>query len=52
MGTYSDLVRKIVEFRDARDWQQFHNPQELATEDNFSFWNILSNSLASYPSFK
>lgn len=30
MGAYSDLVRKIVEFRDARDWQQFHTPKELA----------------------
>lgn len=30
MGTYSDLVQKIVEFRDERDWRQFHNPKDLA----------------------
>jgi NTP pyrophosphatase (non-canonical NTP hydrolase) len=26
----SDAVRRIVEFRDARDWKQFHRPKELA----------------------
>jgi dCTP diphosphatase len=25
-----DLVRAAVEFRDQRDWAQFHNPKELA----------------------
>ena len=25
-----DLTREIVEFRDARDWKQFHNPKEMA----------------------
>jgi NTP pyrophosphatase (non-canonical NTP hydrolase) len=26
----SEIQRKIVEFRNARDWKQFHNPKDLA----------------------
>lgn len=26
-----DVTRRIVEFRDARDWKQFHSPRNLAT---------------------
>lgn len=25
-----DLTKRIVEFRDARDWRQFHSPRNLA----------------------
>ena len=25
-----DLIQKIVAFRDARDWKQFHNPKDMA----------------------
>ena len=31
MSPLSTLTEKIVAFRDARDWQQFHNPKDLAT---------------------
>lgn len=32
MGAWelADLTRRILEFRDARDWKQFHNPKDLA----------------------
>jgi len=30
MKNIEDLTKKIVEFRDARDWKQFHNPKDLA----------------------
>lgn len=30
MSDISDLTKKIVEFRDARNWRQFHNPKDLA----------------------
>jgi NTP pyrophosphatase (non-canonical NTP hydrolase) len=30
MADLSDLQRKVVKFRDARDWKQFHNPKDLA----------------------
>jgi len=25
-----DLIKKIIEFRDAREWKQFHDPKDLA----------------------
>ncbi|OGK19480.1 nucleotide pyrophosphohydrolase [Candidatus Roizmanbacteria bacterium RIFCSPHIGHO2_12_FULL_42_10] len=25
-----ELIKKIVKFRDARDWKQFHNPKDVA----------------------
>lgn len=26
----SDLTKRIIAFRDARDWKQFHNPKDLS----------------------
>ena len=30
MSEITDLQKRIVEFRDARDWKQFHNPKDMA----------------------
>lgn len=30
MTTLEQLTRRIVEFRDARDWKQFHKPKDMA----------------------
>lgn len=30
MTDLTELQKKIIEFRDARDWKQFHNPKDLA----------------------
>jgi NTP pyrophosphatase (non-canonical NTP hydrolase) len=30
MNSLEDLTAKIIAFRDARDWKQFHNPKDLA----------------------
>jgi NTP pyrophosphatase (non-canonical NTP hydrolase) len=30
MPDLTDLTKKIIAFRDARDWKQFHNPKDLA----------------------
>jgi dCTP diphosphatase len=27
---YDELLRRVLAFRDARDWKQFHNPKDLA----------------------
>lgn len=27
---WTDLLKDVVKFRDARDWKQFHNPKNLA----------------------
>jgi NTP pyrophosphatase (non-canonical NTP hydrolase) len=26
----NDILKKIIEFRDRRDWKKFHNPKDLA----------------------
>lgn len=30
MPEISELTQKLIAFRDARDWKQFHNPKDLA----------------------
>ena len=30
MPDISPLIKKIISFRDARDWKQFHNPKDVA----------------------
>ena len=30
MSDIQDLQRRIIEFRDARNWAQFHNPKDIA----------------------
>jgi len=30
MPDLNDLQNRIIEFRDARDWKQFHNPKDLS----------------------
>ncbi len=30
MASLDDLQKQVVAFRDARDWEQFHNPKDLA----------------------
>ena len=29
--TFEQLKKKVADFRDERDWKQFHNPKDLAT---------------------
>lgn len=30
MSDLKDLIQKIIAFREARDWKQFHNPKDVA----------------------
>ena len=30
MKYINNLTKRIIDFRDARDWKQFHNPKDLA----------------------
>jgi NTP pyrophosphatase (non-canonical NTP hydrolase) len=30
MSDLDDLQKRVVAFRDARDWKQFHNPKDMA----------------------
>jgi len=41
--TLSDLTRTILEFRDRRDWQQFHSPKNLAISLSLEAAEILEH---------
>lgn len=30
MATPTELTKRIIDFRNARDWKQFHNPKDVA----------------------
>jgi NTP pyrophosphatase (non-canonical NTP hydrolase) len=30
MGDLAQLTKRVIDFRDARDWEQFHNSKDLA----------------------
>ena len=30
MSEFQQLIEKLIKFRDERDWEQFHNPKDLA----------------------
>src|SRR5258708_35919345 len=35
------LIDKLIQFRDARDWEQFHNPKDLALAINVEAGELL-----------
>ena len=41
----NDVRRKIIEFRDRRDWQQFHNPKNLAEAISIESGELLETFL-------
>ncbi|MDZ4064523.1 MAG: nucleotide pyrophosphohydrolase [Coriobacteriia bacterium] len=38
---FDDLTRRIVEFRDARDWKQYHSPRNLAASVSIEAGELL-----------
>lgn len=43
MSDITDLQQKIVEFRDQRNWKQFHNPKDLAISLNLEAAEVLEH---------
>jgi NTP pyrophosphatase (non-canonical NTP hydrolase) len=41
--TLKHLQQKIIEFRDARNWRQFHNPKDLAISLSLEAGELLEN---------
>lgn len=41
MGSFDNIIKKIIEFRDERDWGQFHNPKDLAIALNIESGELL-----------
>ncbi len=38
-----DLIQKIIEFRDQRNWKQYHNPKDLAISLSLEASELLEN---------
>ncbi|RZK50088.1 MAG: nucleotide pyrophosphohydrolase [Pedobacter sp.] len=41
MTEFQELINKIIAFRDARDWEQFHNSKDLAIAINLEASELL-----------
>ena len=49
MLSLSDLQQKIIAFRDARDWSQFHTPKDLAIGLSLEAAEVLEHFLWKTP---
>ncbi|MED1919782.1 nucleotide pyrophosphohydrolase, partial [Bacillus thuringiensis] len=38
-----DILSKVIEFRDQRNWAQFHNPKDLAISISLEASELLEN---------
>ena len=45
MKTIKDLTNKVISFRDARDWRQFHNPKDVAISLTLEAAELLDEEL-------
>jgi NTP pyrophosphatase (non-canonical NTP hydrolase) len=45
MSTTDKLTAALIQFRDERDWEQFHNPKDLAIALNIEAGELLENFL-------
>lgn len=43
MKNIKELVKKIIAFRDARDWKQFHNPKDCAISLSLEAGEVLEH---------
>ena len=41
MNSLKNIIHKLVEFRKERDWEQFHNPKDLAISLNLEASELL-----------
>ena len=41
MSDIKEITKKLLDFRDERDWEQFHNPKDLALEINIEAGELL-----------
>lgn len=49
MSEIKALTDKLIEFRDQRDWEQFHNPKDLAVALNIEAGELLEAFLWKKP---
>ncbi|MDB4539118.1 nucleotide pyrophosphohydrolase [Saprospiraceae bacterium] len=41
MSDIKEITKKLLDFRDERDWEQFHNPKDLALAINIETGELL-----------
>lgn len=41
MSEFEEIIKKLLQFRDERDWAQFHNPKDLAIALNIESSELL-----------
>ena len=41
MSDIKEITKKLLDFRDERDWEQFHNPKDLALAINIEAGELL-----------
>ena len=49
MSDLSDITKKILAFRDERDWAQFHNPKDMAIAISLEAGELLEHFLWKAP---
>ncbi len=49
MDDFKEIITKLIEFRDARDWKQFHNSKDLALAINIEAGELLEEFLWKNP---
>ena len=45
MSDIKEIIKELTKFRDAREWEQFHNPKDLALALNIEAGELLENYL-------
>ena len=45
MSDIKEIIKELKKFRDERDWEQFHNPKDLALALNIEASELLENYL-------
>ncbi len=41
MSEFEEIIKELIKFRNARDWEQFHNPKDLALAINVEAGELL-----------
>ncbi|CAM1353023.1 MULTISPECIES: nucleotide pyrophosphohydrolase [Tenacibaculum] len=49
MSDIKEIIETLVKFRNERDWEQFHNPKDLAIALNIEAGELLENYLWKSP---
>lgn len=49
MSDIKELTQKLIDFRNERDWEQFHNPKDLALAITIEAGELLENYLWKTP---